>query len=177
MKHLLHNALIYGLFLSQFIYGCSKTEAPPAVNADVVQEIIRLVLQKTNALRASEGLSPLAASAGANRVAQYHSDNMVAHEFFSHIDHEGTSPSDRATALGVSWTAIAENIANVPWHENVSSCGDTRTAEALANCMVEGWKNSPGHYRNMMGAYTELGVGISFSKDNIVFGTQVFRTP
>ena len=46
-----------------------------------------------------------------------------------------------------------------------------------AECMVEGWRNSPGHYRNMIGDFAELGVGITFSKDSIVFGTQISTLP
>lgn len=168
--------LVFSL-LTQLIYGCSKEEQAPPEGSDLANEIAVLVLEKTNAIRRNQGLPPLSASKAADEVAQYHSDNMVTHQFFSHTDHEGTSPSDRADQMGVTWSAIAENIANIPWHENVSGCGDTRTAEALAECMVEGWRNSPGHYRNMIGDFAELGVGITFSKDSIVFGTQIFRTP
>ena len=63
-----------------------------------------------------------------------------------------------------------------PWFENVSSCGDTRRAEAIAECVVEGWKNSPGHYANMIGDFVELGVGVAFTKDSVAYFTQVFRT-
>ena len=37
---------------------------------------------------------------------------------------------------------VAENIAQVPWFENVNGCGDTRSAEAFASCMVEGGKTA-----------------------------------
>jgi len=118
-----------------------------------------------------------------NRLAQYHSDNMVAKAFYSHVDPEGLNPVSRAEKLGIqawrrvgnTFIGIAENIAQVPWFENVSTCGDTRSAEALAECMVEGWKNSPPHYKNIMGDYVYLGVGIQFDKNKMGFGTQVFR--
>ena len=72
---------------------------------------------------------------------------------------------------------IAENIGQVPWFENVNGCGDTRSAEVISDCVVEGWRNSPGHYANMIGDFEELGVGVAFTKDSIAYFTQVFRTP
>lgn len=182
MYQIFMTTLIFRLFLvfsllTPVVYACNKEAPRVAEENSLAQQIAVLVLEKTNAIRRGQGLPPLLASKAADELAQYHSDNMVTHQFFSHTDHQGTSPSDRADQMGVTWSAIAENIANIPWHENVSSCGDTRTAEALAECMVEGWRNSPGHYRNMIGDFAELGVGITFSKDSIVFGTQIFRTP
>ena len=116
-----------------------------------VDEISQLIFEKTNALRLAKGKTPFKPLDSLNRLAQYHSDNMVAKAFYSHVDPEGLNPVSRAEKLGIqawrrvgnTFIGIAENIAQVPWFENVSTCGDTRSAEALAECMVEGWKNSP----------------------------------
>ena len=148
-----------------------------------VDEISQLIFEKTNALRIAKGKTPFKPLDSLNRLAQYHSDNMVAKAFYSHVDPEGLNPASRAEKLGIqawrrvgnTFIGIAENIAQVPWFENVSTCGDTRSAEALAECMVEGWKNSPPHYKNIMGDYVYLGVGIQFDKNKMGFGTQVFR--
>ena len=147
------------------------------------EEISQLIFEKTNALRLAKGKTPFKPLDSLNRLAQYHSDNMVAKAFYSHIDPEGLNPVSRAEKLGIqawrrvgnTFIGIAENIAQVPWFENVSTCGDTRSAEALADCMVEGWKNSPPHYKNIMGDYVYLGVGIQFDQNKLGFGTQVFR--
>jgi uncharacterized protein YkwD len=101
---------------------------------------------------------------------------MINFDFFSHTDHQGKSPSNRADDLNYAWTRIAENIAYTPWFENVTGCGDTRSAESIAECVVEGWKNSPGHFANMIGDFKELGVGVVFTKDSVAYFTQVFRT-
>ena len=147
------------------------------------EEISQLIFEKTNALRLAKGKTPFKPLDSLNRLAQYHSDNMVAKAFYSHIDPEGLNPVSRAEKLGIqawrrvgnTFIGIAENIAQVPWFENVSTCGDTRSGEALADCMVEGWKNSPPHYKNIMGDYVYLGVGIQFDQNKLGFGTQVFR--
>ena len=100
---------------------------------------------------------------------------MITYDFFDHVDHEGKSPSERADDLdfvGV-WREI-ENIGYIPWFENVIGCGDTQSAEAIAECVVEGWRNSPGHYTNMIGDFDELGVGVAFTQESTVYFYQVF---
>ncbi|MGB1449211.1 MAG: CAP domain-containing protein [Flavobacteriaceae bacterium] len=146
-------------------------------------EITQLIFEKTNRLRAEKGLPAFQPLDSLDRLAQYHSNNMVEKAFYSHVDPEGLTPVTRAEKLGImawrqkgnTFIGIAENIAQVPWFQNVSSCGNTRSSEALAQCMVEGWKNSPPHYKNIMGDYLYLGVGIQFDKAGIGYGTQVFR--
>jgi len=147
------------------------------------EEIIKLIFEKTNRLRVVKGLKPFRALDSLNQLAQYHSDNMVEKHFYSHVDPDGLTPVTRAEKLNIqpwrrvgnTFIGIAENIAQVPWFQNVSTCGDTRSSEALAECMIEGWKNSPPHYKNIMGDYIYLGVGIQFDKNGVGYGTQVFR--
>ena len=141
------------------------------------QIIAQKILEKTNAIRTSRGLSELTQNDDMDQLAQLHSDNMVEHNFYSHVDHQGKSPSQRADDLNFEWRRIAENIAQVPWHENVLKCGNTRSAESISECVVEGWRNSPGHYANMIGEFDQLGVGVAFTNDSIAYFTQVFRVP
>lgn len=146
-------------------------------------EIRTLIFQKTNALRKEKGLRPLVFLDSLQHLAQHHSKNMVKKQFYSHVDPAGKSPMDRAEQLGIfpwrkkgnRWIGIGENIAKVPWFENVSGCGNTQSSEAFAECMVQGWKNSPTHYKNIIGDYLHLGIGIEFDKEGTGFGTQVFR--
>ena len=143
----------------------------------------QLIFEKTNELRASAGLKALKPLDSLMELAQYHSVNMVEERFYAHVDHEGLTPVERAEKKGVqpwvkrgnSFYGIAENIAQTPWFENVIGCGDTRSNSTLADCMVLGWKNSPPHYKNIMGDYTYLGVGLFFDESGMGYGTQNFR--
>ena len=175
MKVILNKIFIPLLFF--MVMSCAKDSEAQEIEKDLFKEIAEKILAKTNDIRKSQGKTDLAQNNEMDILATLHSENMVDFNFFAHVDHEDKSPSERANALSFSWTSIAENIGQVPWFENVSSCGDTRSAEAISNCVVEGWKNSPGHYTNMIGDYSELGVGIAFTKDSIAFFTQVFRNP
>lgn len=143
----------------------------------------QLIFEKTNALRTEKGLPKLILLDSLMDLAQMHSENMVKYHFYDHVDHLGLNPVDRAekqkvkawVRKGNRFTGVAENITKTPWFENVRGCGDTRSAESLTNCMLKGWKNSPPHYKNILGDFTHLGVGLYFDKEGIGFGTQNFR--
>ena len=173
------------LLLSLHI-GCENDSIRTAAdNADLNSEIdstlkqiiTQKIFEKTNAIRTSRGLSELTQNDDMDQLAQLHSDNMVEHNFYDHVDHQGKSPSQRADDLNFEWRRIAENIAQVPWHENVLKCGNTKSAELISECVVEGWRNSRGHYENMIGEFNQLGVGVAFTNDSIAYFTQVFRVP
>ena len=161
------------------IVCCSKEtlKEEDNVSSELNKDIAIQVLKNTNVLRKEKGLTELSQNEEMDKLATYHSENMVSEGFFDHVDTQGNSPSSRADLFGYKWSTIGENIAKIPWFENVISCGDTRSKDAIAQCVVDGWKNSPGHYRNIIGDYTELGVGVVFSQDSMVYFTQVFRTP
>lgn len=147
------------------------------------QQIVALMLEKTNQLRKEKGLAPLIPLDSLQRLAQFHSHNMATQGFYSHKDPQGRTPMDRAQALDINpwrqvnqrFVGIGENIARVPWFENVSGCGNTQSNEAFAECMVQGWKNSPPHYKNILGDYLHIGIGLQFDENKRGLGTQVFR--
>ena len=62
--------------------------------------------------------------------------------------------------IPAGWTAAAENIA----------AGYTPTT------VVEGWHGSAGHYANIMGGYTDIGIGYSVSASGQGYFTQDFGT-
>jgi uncharacterized protein YkwD len=165
-------------FLLTALFSCSKdSDEASRTDRTTKQLIAEQILIKTNAIRRANGLTDLTQNDEMDQLAVLHSENMITFNFFDHVDHENKSPSNRADDLNFAWSRIAENIGKVPWFQNVTSCGDTRSVEAISECVVEGWKNSPGHYANMIGDFEELGVGVAFTKDSIAYFTQVFRTP
>mmetsp|Transcript_91222 Transcript_91222/g.294867 ORF Transcript_91222/g.294867 Transcript_91222/m.294867 type:complete len:480 (-) Transcript_91222:428-1867(-) len=77
------------------------------------------------------------------RAAQLHSQDMADNEYFSHSSKDGRSPWDRAAAQGTS--ANGENIA---------------AGDGLAQGVLEHWKNSDSHCKNMMSpGFKAIGVG------------------
>jgi uncharacterized protein YkwD len=92
------------------------------------------------------------------------------------FDHDagGTTPASRVKAAGYDYCRVAENIAR-----HYSSRGFT--TPGLAGELVEGWKNSPGHRKNMLQPdVTETGVAIAHRRHDGVddfYSVQLFGRP
>jgi uncharacterized protein YkwD len=120
-----------------------------------------------NDARVAAGLKPLRPRDAIRRVAREHSDDMATRDFFDHETPDGDSPGDRATAAGLGYKAVAENI------------GQSLEMEDPVAAVVDGWLNSPGHYANVMNPrfrHTGVGVAISEERGRIYF-TQLFVQP
>jgi uncharacterized protein YkwD len=102
--------------------------------------------QLMNDHRMSMGCPALEWNEEVAAVAQAHSEDMVARDFFSHTNPDGDSPFDRLQAAGIGYSAAAENIA-YGYH----------TPEAV----LDAWLGSPGHRANIENcSLTEHGVGL-----------------
>jgi uncharacterized protein YkwD len=95
--------------------------------------------------RAQNGLGPLKISYTLTRASAWKSQDMAANAYFAHDD-PGRTWIQRVRDCGYGFNAyIGENIA--------AGYGD-------AQAVFDGWKNSPGHNANMLGAnYTTIGIG------------------
>jgi LysM repeat protein len=106
-------------------------------------EILRLV----NAVRAEHGLPPYRYNSLLSIPAQQHATWMAVNVAYSHTGAGGTSPQDRANAVGYNGY-VAENI--------VGGTGMT------PNQGVIWWRNSAIHYQMMVSnRYVEAGVGFA----------------
>ncbi len=120
------------------------------------------VLKITNAERAKAGCKALSANSTLNNVAQAHSADMAAHNYFSHDSQNGKSPFDRMKDAGYNFRAAGENIAY-----------GQRTATDVMNA----WMNSPGHKANILNCtYTQIGIGYAL-QGSTPYWTQDFGTP
>jgi uncharacterized protein YkwD len=139
----------------------SPGTAAPAPGGGVTAQVVTL----TNAERAKAGCGPLTVNGTLTAVAQAHSADMAAHNYFDHNSQDGRSPFDRMTAAGYRYSTAAENIA-----------AGQRTPQDV----MTGWMNSPGHRANILNcALKEIGVGYATSSSSQygVYWTQNFGTP
>jgi len=96
------------------------------------------------------------------RASQLHSQDMADQAYFSHDSQDGRSPWDRAEAQGIR--ANGENIA---------------AGRGTAQEVLEQWKNSDGHCRNMGNpAFKLFAVGYGFNAGSPFrhYWTQMFKT-
>jgi uncharacterized protein YkwD len=65
----------------------------------------------------------------------------------SHTGSDGSSPGDRITRAGYTWSAYGENVAY---------------GYATPEQVMNGWMNSPGHRANILNcSFKEIGVGLA----------------
>lgn len=101
-------------------------------------------LQAINQIRQAEGLSPLQISSRLNTSAQLKANHMRDGDYWSHDAPDGTEPWHFFGRAGYDYKLAGENLARC-----YTSVADT----------VAGWYDSPTHRKNMLGDFSELGLG------------------
>lgn len=111
-----------------------------------------------NAERITLGKSPLSINSNLSTAAYLHSKDMAEQGYFSHTSPNGTTFWQRIVAAGYTdYVSLAENIAYASGLPDAAKVYDI-------------WKNSPGHYANMMGDFTDAGLGV-YSKNGSTYYT------
>lgn len=139
------------------------------------EQIEDLIYSMTNQNREAMGRQPLDRIPKIDQIARSHSEDMAKRNYFEHDTPEGLDPTDRGNAAGYAcrkdygshytW-GLAENIF---WHS-----GEWYGAERLAEEIMEGWMDSPGHRQNIMNHnYDRIGIGVAIWNGN-VYATQNF---
>ncbi len=129
------------------------------------------IIAKTNLFRRAHKLGELRRDTKLDQAAKAFARYLAESGKFSHTA-DGRQPAERIKAAGYKYCRIAENLA---------LNGDPRgfRARQLAEQAVTGWKNSPGHRRNMLLAdVTEIGVGVAkASSEHRYLSVQLFGRP
>jgi uncharacterized protein YkwD len=144
------NYLLTGLFSLVIIAGILSFSRP--------ENLVNDVLTYTNKFRKSKRLPPLEIREDLNAIAQKHTDNMAKGRVgFGHSGFDKREDQARKKFPGA--THFAENVAyGSPTGEDV----------------VDGWKKSAGHRRNMLGPYKYIGIGVARDKRGVLYYTQIF---
>ncbi|WP_030856453.1 CAP domain-containing protein [Streptomyces sp. NRRL S-37] len=123
-----------------------KPAAPAPEPADASSAVAKVV-ELVNAERGKVGCSPVKVNATLTKAAQDHSKDMAASGTMSHTGSDGSSPGDRITRAGYSWSTYGENVAY---------------GYSTPEQVMTGWMNSPGHKENILNcAFKEIGVGLA----------------
>lgn len=120
--------------------------------------ISRQALDGTNRYRASKGLAPCRWHDGIARIAAEHARQMASGE--APFSHDGFHA--RVQAFPISHRSAAENLA---LNQGVSD---------VAQAAVDGWIKSPGHEKNLRGAFNFCGIGTARSANGTFYLTQLF---
>lgn len=136
-----------------------------------LQNVERLIVEETNAFRQEHGREPVAVDQSLETAAREFAEYMAKNGQYGHRA-DGRTPHERTAAAGYENCVVRENIAYA-----FRSSGFT--TEQLAERHVTGWKESPGHRRNMLARHvTETGVAVAKSEgSDIYLAVQIFARP
>lgn len=88
-----------------------------------------------NAYRKENGLKPLTLNAELTEAAKNHSRDLSKWDRISHYGSDGSNPWDRVKRTGYKARLTAENVG---------------TGQIDFNEVMRGWKDSPGHNKNLL---------------------------
>jgi uncharacterized protein YkwD len=137
---------------SNFSSAFSSGTQPASQKSDVKpegdpNEALRLI----NEYRSKKGLNPLLLDPKATAAAAMLAKDMAKHDHMSHVGPNGADVGKRLTAAGYSYRLAAENV----------GVGQTSLPE-----MIDGWKKSPPHSRNMLLADAkDIGIAYEYKAD------------
>ncbi|WP_166242344.1 CAP-associated domain-containing protein [Paenibacillus turpanensis] len=120
------------------------------------------IFDLANAVRVRMGLKPFAWDDKPAGTARKHAVDMAERDFFEHTNPDGANVGDRLETDQIAYRLAGENIA----------AGQTSAIFAH-----EGWMNSEGHRKNVLGDFERLGVGVAFGGRYHVYYAQNFYTP
>ncbi len=148
-----------------------QVEGKPAKAGPDLDRVARTIVERTNAFRKEEGRPEVKMDPKLVETARYFAGYMARTDEYGHKA-DGKRPAERAEKHGYDYCLISENIAYV---------FDSRgyTAEKMTDQFVTGWKESPGHRKNMLDPdVTETGVAVARSeKTGYYYAVQMFGRP
>ena len=110
-----------------------------ALDAEKARDII-------NQYRKDKGLKPLKLNAELSEAAKAHSRDLAKWDRISHYGSDGSNPWDRVKRAGFKARLAAENVG---------------TGQVDFNEVMRGWKESPGHNKNLLlGDATHMGIAL-----------------
>ena len=134
--------------------ACAVPSAADAQRRPDLARVEALVIDGTNEFRRQLNLEPVGRNPRLEEAAREFAAFMARTGKFDH-DADGRKPAERAAAHGYRYCFIAENI-SYEYNSN-----DFHTDD-LARRFVQGWKESPGHRKNMLkGEATEIAVAVA----------------
>lgn len=118
----------------------------------VVHEMVTLV----NVERARRGLAAYRLDDLIGAAARAHAADMAANRRMQHAGSDGSDGGTRLDRAGYVWAAWGENIG--------AGFGDPRS-------LLDSWMRSSVHRANVLGDYTDVGVGAVASADGVPYWT------
>ncbi|MDA8603244.1 CAP domain-containing protein [Alphaproteobacteria bacterium] len=149
--------------------GAFIAASATTLDLDQLDDVLVAELQT---FRTTQGMATLKRDAQLDAAAQALATVMARKNDLSHSA-DGQRAGDRIEDAG--YVLCTQGA---PWAENIARSSQFGTTVDLANTIMTGWINSPGHRKNMVGAFAEVGLAVAETSDGSrVYAAQVFATP
>jgi uncharacterized protein YkwD len=132
---------------------------PRSTSAPVMNSLELTTYNLVNKYRQSKNLPPLVIDPVISAQAKAHSERMARS---SHLSHDGFNERVDSVSKTIVYRKAAENVAY--------SMGFGQP-DLVA---VQGWIESPGHQRNMIGQFDLTGIGVAKNAKGEYYFTQIF---
>ena len=149
-------AFLLGWSASYVLLLAPEPVLQPSVSVQSVQSELHdqhAYLYLINQERARNGLGELKLSDKLNTSAQLKAEDMKEFDYWAHDNPNGTEPWHFFKLAGYDYERSGENLAK---------CWDTPEQT------VKAWMSSPTHKDNILGDYTETGLGSYYKGDCLV---------
>jgi uncharacterized protein YkwD len=133
--------------------------SPKSTAKPTVEELESAIYNRVNLHRMSLDLPPLVIDPVISAQAKAHSLTMAK---TGSMNHDGFRERVDSVAQTISYRSAAENVATNMGYKQP----DIQA--------IEGWIESPGHYRNMIGRYDLTGIGVVQDAKGEYYFTQIF---
>ncbi len=180
------STVLSGLIIGCFLPSVLRAQLPEDDLGDGeidIPYLEHLVKTGVDRVRIAQGLSILVNDSILYLAAGHHADYMREKNSISHFEPEAPdkkTPQLRADFFGAVNYSVGENVLKTKYNKSVKSKSgaifENYTYGVLAASIVDGWVNSPRHYKNMITPKYQLtGVAIKINADiKTVYAVQKF---
>jgi uncharacterized protein YkwD len=137
----------------------SPSEASPDLD---LASLRAKVVEAHNRIRAEQKLLSLAVSEKLQAAAQSHARDMAARRKMTHQGSRLSRLPDRIKAQGYPYRRVGENVA---------------MGQFTVDRLMKGWMDSPPHKRNILGGFSQIGVGCAIAEDGKPYWCVNFGLP
>jgi len=138
-----------------------ETDEPDKLDLDL-ETIRERLLSLHNEARVDEKLKKLEVSPKLREAAQKHAEEMAERGEMTHEGKDGSTPAERIKAEGYRYRRCGENIA---------------FGRFSPQSVMDGWLDSPPHKKNILGSFSQIGIGYAKAKNGASYWCVTFGLP
>lgn len=168
------NKVLFTLIVVVFSFSSIFSQNLSVTNCDT-DVLNEYILKEVNRYRKKAKVAPLYNEPLLNSAAKDHSDYMSEKDMITHFQKNKfkKTPKNRVDFYGEQFQLVGENVQQT-WLE-IKDGHKINNCEDLARVLVDGWRNSPPHYENMIReSYTTTYTAVNINSEGKIYACQLF---